>query len=243
MEKVTVVCWKWQAYAGYRSTFTAEHVNVFARMVNRNCSGPHEVVCITDDPEGITEVDRIIPLWDDYSDIPSPMDRPNRQQHNPSCYRRLRMFAPDTADWLGNRVLSLDLDIVIRNDIYPLTQKPYDFAIWGDTNPRTTYNGGVILFTAGARPQLLTEFADDPQAAIQRGRALGQFGSDQAWIGACLGPNEHKLGTSDGIYSFRNHCQKGVVLPSTTTMVLFHGAYDPWGAEAQKIDWVRTHWC
>lgn len=236
----TIVCWKWEPFKGYRSKFTAEHVDIFARMVRRAYAGPMEIVCITDDPEGITEVDRIIPLWDDFKDMPSPHDRGVRV--NPSCYRRLKMFEPNAAEWLGERVISIDLDVVITGDLTPLFDRDEDFIAWGDTNPTTYYNGGFISFKAGSRPQLWTEFCANPAAAVRKAQLARQWGSDQGWIGGCLGPNEARFKRSDGVYSYRNEVRPSGRLPADARIVFFHGAVDPDNMEAQRLGWVRENY-
>ncbi len=239
---ITVVCWRWKAFPGYRSKFEAEHVNVFARMIRRHYAGPVEIVCITDDPAGITECDRVLPLWNDFADLPSPHDRgPTRR--NPSCYRRLKMFSADAGEWLGERIISLDLDLVVTGDLAPLFDRPEDFVAWGDTNPTTFYNGGMILFSAGARPWLWDDFRADPKGAIAHAQRVRQWGSDQGWIGARLGPNEARFKASDGVYSYRNDVKPtGGRLPADARIVFFHGEFDPWGPEAQALPWVREHW-
>lgn len=239
-----VLCWKWEAFEGYRSKFTAEHVDVFARMVRRNYQKPVEVVCITDNSAGIHECDRVLELWDEFKDLRSPMDRQVGPQRNPSCYRRLRMFARDAGDWLGKRIVSMDLDCVITGDLAPILDRVEPFVMWGDTNPTTYYNGGLISFAAGARPQLYEQFRKDPAACIAKGKAKHQFGSDQAWIGACLGPREARYSTNDGVYSYRNHIRlrEHGKLPANARVVFFHGQYDPWLGEPQTLPWVREHW-
>jgi hypothetical protein len=72
-----------------------------------------------------------VPLWDDYAQRPEPARR-----KNPSCYRRLRAFAPDIAATFGQRFVSIDLDCVITGDLRPLWNRSEDFVIWGDTNPQ-----------------------------------------------------------------------------------------------------------
>jgi hypothetical protein len=240
--KITVVCWKWRSAPGYRSKFEAVHVNTFARMIRRNYDGPMEIVCVTDDHRGIREVDRVVPLWSDFADIPSPHDR-GRAPINPSCYRRLKMFSAEARETLGERIMSLDLDMVATGDLTPLFTRPEPIVLWGDTNPTTFYNGGMILHTAGARTQLWEEFKRDPQAAILRAQRARQFGSDQGWIGACLGPKEAKFSAEDGVFSYRNHLKPALGrLPAGARIVFFHGQHDPWGPEAQRLPWVREHW-
>lgn len=228
--------WKWRAKSGYRSIFRATHVNILAKMIERHYHKPHEVVCITDDPAGIDKKIRTIPLWQDYANVPSP-----HGVLNPSCYRRLKMFSAEAKEIIGERFLSMDLDCVITGDLEPLIDRPEDFVAWGDTHKTTYYNGGLILLRAGTRRQVWETF--DPIESPKRSRELGQWGSDQGWIGACLGPNEPKWTTEDGVYSWRNHLAKERGrLPMNARIVLFHGQIDPWSPIAQQNQWVREHY-
>ena len=240
-ENLTFVTYKWKAMPGYRSKFTAEHVNILARMIGRNYKAPHEVVCVTDEPDGIDSSIRVVPLWDEFKDIPSPHDGLGRLRRNPSCYRRLRMFRRDAREWLGERICSMDLDTVITADLTVMLDRPENFIIYGDTNPTSPYNGSLILFTAGARAQLYEEF--DPVKSPPMGLSRGYYGSDQAWIGVCLGPNEPKWSRRDGVYSYRNDLGPNHrELPHNARLVIFHGWTDPWSPEAQEFAWVRRHY-
>jgi hypothetical protein len=234
---IRVVTWKWKPFAGYRSTFLAEHVNTLRNMVARHYNAPHEFVCITDDPSGIDADIRIVPLWDDFASLPSPLGA-----RGPSCYRRLKAFSAEAAEIIGPRFVSLDLDTVIVGDVRPLFDRPEEFAIWGDTAPRTWYNGSFWLLTAGARTKVWTDF--DPTRSPQLAKAAGQLGSDQAWLGYCLGPHEKKLSQREGIYSWRVHLEpRGGALPHNARMVMFHGHTDPWMPHVQKKHaWIRQHY-
>lgn len=237
--KMTFVAWKWRAHPGYRSKFEGHHVNILRNMIARNYRAPFEMVCITDDPAGIDPDIRIIPLWDEFCDLPSPHDRgPHRR--NPSCYRRLRMFSRDAGEWLGERICSIDLDTVIVADITAILDRSEDFVIYGDTNPTTPYNGSLILLRAGSRPRVYEEF--DPKTSPAMGLARNYFGSDQAWIAVCLGANEPKWSRRDGIYSYRNEIGPAGALPGNARIVMWHGHEDPWGVTAQSFPWVRQHW-
>jgi hypothetical protein len=233
---LNICCFKWTPPAGYRSTFGPETVNVLQRMVARHYDAPHRFTCITDDPRGLDSAVHVVPLWSDFATIPSPHGK-----HNPSCYRRLRVFAPDIAPILGDRFVCLDLDTVIVGDLAPLFDRPEDFVIWGETDPRSFYNGSIFLLRAGARTRVWDEF--DPQRSPQRAKAAGKFGSDQGWISYCLGRGEATWGRQDGVYSYRVHLKPhGGRLPTDARIVNFHGHEDPWGPAAQRLDWVRAQW-
>lgn len=235
-EPLTVVCFKWKPPGGYRSTFDAEAVNTLAAMVARHYQRPHRVICVTDDAEGIHQDVGIVPLWDDFARVPSP-----HGPGNPSCYRRLRMFSAEAGQIFGPRFVSLDLDCVITGDLRPIFDRPEDIVLWGDTHPTTYYNGSLILQAAGARRQVWDLFdpVQSPRLALQ----AQQFGSDQGWIGACLGPHEAKFTQADGVYSYRNHIRRHADrLPKDARLVVFHGHVDPWDQKAQRLAWVREHY-
>jgi hypothetical protein len=235
-----IVCWKWKPKGAYRSTFGPETVNTLKRMVARHYAKSHELVCITDDAQGIDADVRVIPLWSDHAEVPSP-----HGPGNPSCYRRLKAFSAEARELIGERFVSVDLDCVITGDLSPLWDRPERFVIWGDTSPRTPYNGSMFLMTAGSRRQVWERF--DPVRSPLIAKAKGYFGSDQAWIGACLGDGEPRWSTADGVYSFRNHLQDPYrparALPANAAIVFFHGKWDPWHPEVQaKYGWVREHY-
>lgn len=231
---LTVIAWLWKPPRGYRSQFTATHVNTLKAMVARHYRNPHRFVCITDMPEGMNC--ETYPLWNDHQRVLNPWG-----PRNPSCYRRLKLFSEWAGTVFGDRFVSLDLDCVIVNDLVPLWDRPEDFVIWGDTNRHTPYNGSMFMLRAGTRTKVWTDF--DAITSPQYSRKLGYFGSDQAWIGACLGPNEAKWTQKDGVYSYRNDIKvKGGGLPSNARITLWHGQVDPWSHEGQRLKWVRDNY-
>lgn len=234
---LTVVCWKWTPRPGYRSTFGPETVNTLAKMVKRHYPDPHRFLCVTDDPVGIDKAIDTVPVWNDFADLPSP-----HGGNNPSCYRRLRAFHPDIGKVFGERFVSLDLDCVITGDLRPVWNRREEFVIYGDTNPRTYYNGSMFLLTAGARPHVWTQF--DPVNSPRLALRSGLFGSDQGWVSYILGPKEAKWSKRDGVYSFRNELARRPALPVDAKVAVFHGKEDPWVPTVQmKHPWIREHYC
>jgi hypothetical protein len=234
---ITVVCWKWAPARNYRSTFTAEHVNVLASMVKRNYRHPHRVVCVTDDPAGIDSSIGIVPLWPDMSDLVNP-----HGPHQPSCYRRLKAFSAEARDWFGDRFVSIDLDCVIVGDMAPLWNRPEEFIIWGSgTDKRVWCNGSMWMMTAGARRQVWDSF--HPVQSVKAAKKAGFFGSDQAIVAHMLGKKEAMWTTADGVYSFRVHLNGGSKqLPRDARVVFMHGRHDPWDFHCQQIPWIAENW-
>lgn len=233
---LSVVCWKWRPMPGYRSAFGPEAVNTLRRMVARHYDAPHRFICVTDDPEGLDPEVEAVPLWTDHADVPSP-----HGGHNPSCYRRLRAFAPDAAQWFGDRFVSVDLDTVIVGDLKPLWDRPEDFVIWGDTAKGTWYNGSMFMLRTGTRAKVWEQF--NPSTSPAKAKAAGCFGSDQGWLSYILGPKEAKWGCADGVYSYRVHIAKaGNRLPPNARITMWHGHVDPWSLKAQRLPWVQEHY-
>lgn len=226
---ITVLLWKWKQ-SNYRSAFNYQHVNTMVKMIGRNLDLPHRVLCITDDPVGI--MCETYPLWDAPDIIPIKEGKPN-------CYRRLKVFG-DFGRELGDRLLSIDLDTVITKNMTDLVDRKEDFVIWGDTAKGTHYNGGFWLMTPGTRKQVWDTFVPDAPRITS---SLKIVGSDQAWISHVLGPGEATWSTQDGVYSYRNHLNRGFApLPSNAKVVFFHGQVDPWSARARNIRWVRENY-
>jgi hypothetical protein len=234
---ITFVCFKWKPPMGYRSKFAPDTVNVLYSMLKRHYLKPFELVCVTDDATDIRREVRVIKLWSDYATVPSPHGK-----GNPSCYRRLKMFARGAGAMFGPRICSIDLDVVICKEITPLFEISVDFKMYGDTARGTPYNGSLIYHKAGARPQLWEKF--DPMTSPVLGLKNKYIGSDQAWIGSCLGPNEAKFTKADGVYSYRNQIlPHGGILPPTARLVIFHGHCDPWDPHMQrKHKWIAEHY-
>lgn len=235
---LNVVTWRWQPPAGYRSTYPPETVNRLYAMVRKHYPELNRFICVTDQPAGIDPEIEVRPAWNDFAGLPSP-----HGAKNPSCYRRLRLFHPDAAQWFGERYVSLDLDVVLTADVTPLWERSEDVVFWGDTNPQpgSHYNGSMMLIRAGSRPQVWNAFdpAKSPKLALKN----RSWGSDQGWISYCLGKGEAKWTKKDGVYSFRNDLKASGPLPENARLVIFHGKFDPWDQEAmQRCPWIRDHY-
>lgn len=184
-------------------------------MVRRNLSMPHRIACVTDEevPEG---VERIEPPHE-FEDI-----TPRWGAHRPNCFRRLSMFRRDAAKIFGTRFVCMDLDCIIGGPLDPLFDRKEDLVLFKGTAPERPYNGSMMLIKAGCRPQVYEKFSQ--AAADESGDRF--FGSDQAWLMHCLGPNEATWGEEDGVWHFNSwmpNCKK--VQPR---VLFFPGKRKPW---------------
>ena len=198
---LNVVCFKWR---GWRSVYKSDHVNALRRMLQAHLHCEHRLICITDDPKGVEC--ETYPLWD------NPVDIAGRNN-----YTKLKLF--DIAEQFGDRILYLDLDCLILDDITPLVQYQDDFiTLRGKKCP---YNTSLMLFTAGLHKQIWKEF--DPVKSPEEISKLKYYGTDQAWLAHIL-PGIKTLGREHGIYMYtqRNRNIEGA------RIVFFPIATKPW---------------
>jgi hypothetical protein len=233
---LTFLTYKWRPKPGYHSTFTGEHVSILARMLKRHYAKPHRFICYTGDDSGVDpNLVETREIWTDYADLA------DFARASASCFRRLKMLSRDTSAWLGERIVMMDLDVVIVGDLAPPLDRPEDFVINTGVVPFMPYNGSLMLFTVGCRTQLWEEFRLVESLAFAR--SLGQPHSDDGWIGARLDPDSARFTPEDGVYDFRNHIHgKRDTLPGNAAIVIFHGKQDPDGALAQSYGWVRENY-
>lgn len=231
---LTVVTWLWSR-PGYRSTFTAAHVNTLAAMVARHYARPHRVVCVTNNGSGIDSRVEIVPDRADFANVPSPAGK-----GFPSCYRRLRMFEPDAARYFGERFVSIDLGVVIVGDLVPLWDMPEDFVAYRDPLFPAQYCGAMMLLRAGARPYVWQAFDAIRSPVIAKHN--GFRGSDQAWI-SYAAPFARTWSREHGVCSYAKDIRRqGGALPEDARLVIFHGAAKPWSDEPQRLAWIREHY-
>lgn len=227
---ITFVSWLWKDVHA-RHQFKSQHVNTWARMLKENCTVANRVVCITDQPEGITECETA-PIWE----CP-PVAAKNWQAGRPQCYRRMRIFDPEVSSRFGDYIVSMDLDVVILHNIDPLFLDYPDFRILQGGGRRNCYNGSMWMFRADARPQLWSQFTPERAAAASQ-----EFmGSDQAWMRFTLGPNEQVWNSSHGVHQYL--MMNAHIPPPKTKIVFFAGAHKPWHFMVQaRHKWIVTHW-
>lgn len=239
---ISVVTFKWRPVLGYRSAYGPEQVHTLRNMVARHYQKPHRFICVTDDATGLDDGIEVVPLWDDYAEIPNPSFK-----GGPNCYRRLKVFSRDIGQLLGERFVCMDLDMLITGDLSPLLDRTEDFIGWKNPNPLWPLNGSFFMLTAGARPKVWESF--DPETSPAISHAAKCRGSDQGWMSYVLGTGEATWDKSDGVYSFQDEITKRhpaflrmAQLPSNAKVVVFHGPIDPWSKEAGRVSWIREHY-
>jgi len=226
-EPIHVLTWLWQQPGG-RTNYQPWHVRCWADMVRRHLTMPHTLAVVTDVPGDYGDIEVIAPPRD-FEDVRIP----TWGQHMPQCLRRLAMFRPDAAAIFGERFVSMDLDCVISGSLDPLFDRDEDFVMYRGTNAARPYNGSLLMMTAGARPQVYTEFT--PEGAVAAGEKY--IGSDQAWISYVLGPGEAVWGANDGVHAWNSRLNVGE--PRVT---FFLQPEKPWSYVAKGEPYCTEHY-
>lgn len=216
---LTVLTWLWEQ-PGCRTTYRAQHVNIWGAMIRRHLTLPHRLACVTDIPEGINSEIEIIRPPGEFLHFHSK--RWGREK--PSCYRRIAMFRPDAADLFGDRFVQIDLDVVIGASLDPVLDRKEDIVLFRGTSDRRPYNGSMTLMTAGARPHVYTEFT--PEGAVEASRRF--VGSDQAWMCHSLGPGEATWSEEHGVWWYGSTYFKNRPVEPPPAVLFFPGRTKPW---------------
>jgi len=254
MNTLTYILWKWNDDA-YSVKYTAEHVNIMASMIARNTKAPHRIICITDDPEGVTC--ETYPLWSDLKDLKDgswPSIVRDKTITFPSCSRRLKIFSPEVTRALGindgEKVVSMDLDMVVTDTLDPLFEIDTDFIGWhpgegrGHTPPRFNagYNGSIFMFKAGTCSFLWDEF--DPIESPKLALAAEYYGDDQGWLSYKMYGKSAEWTHNDGIRHYYPELCSSFGLTQGTRIAIFSGPrWKPWYTDViLRSPWVKQHY-
>ena len=144
--------------------YSAEYVNRLYNMVERNCTLDYEFVCLTDDPNGINQNVKILPL-------PGGMS---------GWWCKPYMFSKDLP--LKGTVLYMDLDVVIADNIDKLiTWQPNQWCTIRDftrvMRPKwQRYNSSIVRFKIGQLDHVWTNYLKDKNEIEKR------LHGDQDWL-------------------------------------------------------------
>lgn len=204
--------------------YTAEHVNTLQRMLKRHLHIPHELICITDMPEGVEC--RTLPLWDKCRSLGG-------------CYNRLYLFSKDMEELIGPRFVAMDVDVVIVDDVTPIFSRREPFLIHSYNAEYThqKYNGSFIMMNAGVHSHVWESFDPvlSPKLIQEERESRRRIGTDQAWISMQV-PDAPTVGPPDGVHEAMT---VGGMLPPGSRMIFFSGRRDP---SRKSYKWIREHY-
>lgn len=215
---ITVTCFLW----GH--AYRPAHVNALAALVREHYRRPHRFVVVTNDRGPFAPGVAVVADDEDFARTPSPAGA-----GMPSCYRRLRLWRADAAETFGERIVCLDLDVLLVDDVAPLWDREDDVVLYRDPLWPHQVNGSMLMLRAGTRPDVWAAF--DPMTSPALARAAGFRGSDQAWLSYKL-PHAARWSGADGVYSYRRDCAQGI--PADARVIVFHGRPKPWDVDVQQ---------
>lgn len=158
------------------------------------------------------------------------------------CFARLRMF---DQGWQHNRqiddrLVCLDLDVVITGPLDPLFDRPEPLVVLQGANASNPcpFNCSVMMLRKGAHPELWTDFSLDKLDDIPR----YEFPDDQGWLWHKVPQAAGwKVGAASGIYAFKKPgWPRGDHLAKDARIVSFIGWRDP--KAFTHLPWVQEHW-
>ena len=200
--------------------YEAKHVNALQRMLAAYCTRPHELICVTDMPNGIDC--KVTPLWDDPTIL--------TETGAPNCYRRLKLFSPD---YPWGKLVCIDLDCVMFGNIDSLFTN-HEFRIVKGYNAR--YNGSMWMLKVGTRTRAYDQFTAE---GVRLAARKGYLGSDQAWLSYIL-PDEAVWWPEDGVQLIADLKTKNAPLLPTTKILFCPGMTKPWHP-AMKLKFPAIH--
>lgn len=236
---LTVVCWKWQQ-ATVAPLFSATYVNRLRAGLEKHLHVDHELVCVTDNPDGIDRRVRVVPM-------------PTTYAATPRCRRRMQHFDRAWAlEQLGPRCLAIDLDVVIVDDLTPIVDRPEPLVAW-KVGHAGVYSGSFLMFDAGALQGAWDAYAADPEgypASISPERVPSDQAMVNAYVRAAAVPVAEWT-ESDGFvtyygagYAKQEHLGVGPTrtkLPEGARIVVL-GSKDNVVMDTGRYEWVREHW-
>ncbi len=221
MGRLSIVCWLWNNPNGRRrGVYKPCHVNALSRMLEKHMSIPYELICITD--QDIKVDCRTFPLWE-FSDI---------NRNGIDGFRKLRIFDPLVNRSFGPRIMSIDLDVLIEDDLAPLISERSFQAVKGTKSP---INSGLFTFKSGTNAHIWETFSESSLEEIEKTEYVG---SDQAWM-SIKAPLDGLWGTDEGVWTWRQVYDNG--LPAHRRIVMFPGSLKPWGGDIPKYMW-KGNW-
>jgi len=218
-----VTTWLWG------DSYGEHYVRRLAAGVHRSLTEGHRFICFSDTPRHLPGIEQ----------YPIPNLELTRVK---GCFARLRLFDPG---WqrncnisAGDRIVNLDLDLVVTGMLDPLFYRSDDFTILQGINSSNPcpYNGSVWMLRAGARPDVWREFSLDAASKIK----FHAFPDDQGWFHHMM-PAAGSWGPAQGVYGFKKEgWPSGENLPEGARIVAFPGWRDP--SKFEHLSWVKENW-
>jgi hypothetical protein len=246
----TVLCIKWG------NLFPADYVNVLYFACRENITGDFRFVCLTDDPNGLSQ---------GIEHFPIPDLGLTEEMWRHGAWPKLCVFSSDLYG-LSGRALFIDLDMVIWGNIDPFFEYPAPFVTtdMGDDwrpNPSGLHQPEagtcIFAFDLGRESQILDRFVAD------RAKAVTEHKIEQVWVGAHASSMDYW--PSGWVISFKRWLRQPIGRdvwreprrpPEGTKVLAFHGKPRPitlirsrygfWGKFPHlghgRVKWMADYW-
>ncbi len=215
------VCWLWRGKNFWKTVakYDERHVEALSSMLKRH--GGHELICVQDGN----------------FDIPGSIIMPEEVAELPDYLPKLWCFSPEFHRIMGGRFASIDLDVVITDDLSPLLNVNEPFVIWNQAKGEP-YNTSLFALEAGYHQHVWKSMSVDKVSAARRQYA--RWTGDQSWVAHILGSDEPTFGEQDGVLQYRPSVHRMEKPRNMKTMFLC-GPYEP-ESESMKSEWMRQAW-
>lgn len=219
---IDIVTYQWG------SVCKPEHVEILYAMCKRHINVPFRFNVITNVNNHYVGASKgIRVLWQQYFDTDPISQR---------CWRRLWLFSKEAKVHFSEKIILLDLDIIIMSDITDIVTQDYEFAAYNKGH--VPYQGAFIMLKPGTRTKVWEEFNINTSPKL----CHGYPGSDQAWISHILPPGEKVFTRDDGFYCYDvHHFNRRQLVPARTKIVFFRNKPKPWDLGTSKM-WVRQNY-
>lgn len=227
-DETVVLCMKWGVKYG------PEYVNRLYGMVSRNLSSFGRFVCLTDDRSGIRSEVLCYPI----PALPLP------SYERDGGWRKLAAFSPEAASVLGDRVLYMDLDIVVVDELDPFLSSPDDFVIIRDwARPFASIgNSSVFTYRPSRSMDVFERYVRDHERITRRFRNeqeyltsyMRDFGALRYWPRGWCASFKHSC-----IPIWPTNLWRTPRRPRRAYIVVFHGDPKQPAAIAGRDGWNR----
>lgn len=227
-DTLVFVTWLWK---GWRDIYNERHVLALHRMLDE-FAPEHRFYVVSDVELQLPKDVFVYPLWRRFF--------PPNPHCKADCFIRLKLFDPGFGPRFGRRIVSIDLDTLIQDNMSPLFETSPNYrAVAGVSS---YYNGGLWEMRSGTNRHVWDKLFEVPSHKIieRIERAKRKFyrpvsGSDQAWMSMQIEDGE--LWTSEnGVrhYSKEKYLERRKNL-DTASVVCFAGGIKPWHSECRRI--------
>lgn len=212
------VCWLWRGKGFWKTVarYDEGHVRTLASMLERH--GGHDLVCVQDGS----------------FDLPGSIIMPEHVRSLPDYLPKLFAWSPEFHDLIGERFASIDLDVVVTDDLGPLVDGNEPFVIWDRAN-QEPYNTSLFALEPGFHNQVWTGLT--PERIADARKHAAYWTGDQSWVAHVLGPDEPTFGEVDGVIQYRPTKHRSAP-PAGMKAAFLCGPYEP-RSESLHSEWMK----